>query len=266
LLFAGLQAFRFVRQGLILKSIRTLAATFVLCVFSSSAFAQFIPTPSHPWSPGYDAYFGGRFGSPSAFIDPRLPLYGYAQPRSVLVHSEVTPAEPLPPARIQLVHRRNETLRVEVYDRKKRQTVFSGNIAPGQSVDLSLHRDSGGFVTETYRTYGVFGEVSQRTLTRAIPVDVRYGIVVHQWQVQSIAIDRTGKSPSPIEDIQYQGKGLGRFDLPPGPQLNDGQIDVYRNAVAAGNQGLVAPAMPPTDNDGPTSDPLRQAIDELYQR
>jgi len=165
-----------------------------------------------------------------------------------------------------MTHRRNETLRVEVYDRKKRQAVFQGDIPVGQSIEVTLPRDAGGIVNETYQSIGPYDDVVQRSVTRNLPIDVRYEVVVHQWQMQSIAIDRTGKSPSPIEDVQYQGKGVGRFTLPAGPQLTEGQIDVYRNASSAGNQGWVAPIQPSTQDDGPSSDSLRRAIEELQRR
>jgi len=217
----------------------------------------------------YESNYRGGYWPPVGPVDPRYQAYGaygYRAPRSTLIQSEVVAAPPLPPANLLLSHRRNETLRVEIYDSKKRQTIFRGDIPTGQSVQVTLPRDAGGYVNETYQSVGPYGDVVQRNVTRVLPVTVRYEVTVHQWQVQSIAIDRTGKSPSPIEDIQYQGKGLGRFALPAGKLLTDGQIDVYRAASAARNQGAVAPLQPPTENDGPTSDPLLQAIQELNRR
>jgi len=249
----------------------TLLATFV-GVLSTAALAQFpfnggfSPYPNYPPVGGFNPYptyppMGGFLP-----VDPGFSPYVYRAPRSVLIDSQVVPAPPLPPARIVLTHRRNETLRVEVYDRKKRQNVFQGDIPVGQSIEVTLPRDTGGIVRESYQSVGPYGDLVQRNITRNIPIDVRYEVVVHQWQIQSIAIDRTGKSPSPIEDINYQGKGIGRFTLPAGQLLTDGQIDIYRNAVAAGNQGLVVPVLPPTDNDGPASDPLRQVIQDLQRK
>lgn len=214
----------------------------------------------------YESYYRGGYALPPGPIDFRYPSYGYQAPRSTLIESQVVAAPPLPPANLVLTHRRNETLRVEIYDSKKRQTIFRSDIPAGQSVQVTLPRDAGGYVNETYQSFGPYGDVVQRTVTRVLPVAIRYEITIHQWQVQSIAIDRTGKSPSPIEDIQYQGRGLGRFSLPAGKLLTDGQIDVFRAASAAANQGLVAPLQPPTANDGPTSDPLLQAIQELNRR
>jgi hypothetical protein len=237
-----------------------------ICSIQTTVMAQF-PGSLAPIGGGfYDPYYPGGYAPPLGPVDPRYPWFGYRAPRSTLIRSEVVAAPPLPPANLVLTHRRNETLRVEVYDSKKRQTVFRSDIPAGQSVQVTLPRDAGGFVNETYQSIGPYGDIVQRNITRVLPVGVRYEVIVHQWQIQSIAIDRTGKSPSPIEDVQYQGRGVGRFALPAGKLLTDGQIDVYRAASAAGNQGLVAPLQPPTENDGPTRDPLLQAIQELNQR
>ncbi len=60
-----------------------------------------------------------------------------------------------------------------------------------------------------------------------------------------------------------QGRGLGMFNLPPGDQLQDGQIDLYRAAIAAQNQGAVAPIVPQDTATRDAVDPIRQVIDEL---
>ncbi len=221
--------------------------------------------------PAYQSYYGGpQFGGiPAApliyppYPIPAIPAYGYVAPRSVLISTQVVAAPALPPARLVLIHRRNETLRVEIYDRQKKQSIFRQNIPAGGTVEVSLPRDAGGYVNETYRTVGPYGEPIQKNVTRLLPQDVRYDVTVHQWQIQSIAIDRTGKSPSPIEDVQFQGRRLGRFSLPPGDKLTDGQVDVYRSAASAGNSGLVEPIQPTGDNDGPNSDPLRDVFEGL---
>ncbi|MGI9470308.1 MAG: hypothetical protein ACR2NZ_02170, partial [Rubripirellula sp.] len=75
----------------------------------------------------------------------------------------------------------------------------------------------------------------------------RYEIVVHEWAMQSVAIDRTGKSPNVIEDINFQGRGIGRFLLPAGPALQSGVIGVYSAAASQGNAGTVQPIVPTED-------------------
>lgn len=81
------------------------------------------------------------------------------------------------------------------------------------------------------------------------------------------SIDLTGKSPNPIEDINFQGRGIGRFPLPAGDELVGGTIDVYRAALAAENPGAVAPLTPA--EQGQTSDKpsiLERAVLEAQRR
>lgn len=79
--------------------------------------------------------------------------------------------------------------------------------------------------------------------------------------MQSVAIDRTGKSPSVIEDINMQGRGIGRFVLPAGSHLQSGTIDVYQMAEAVGNPGAVAPLVPDERFPGSqNATPLERAI------
>ena len=95
---------------------------------------------------------------------------------------------------------------------------------------------------------------------------VRYEFIVHEWVLQSIAIDRTGTSPSPIEDANYHGKGLGRFSLPPGTQLQSGTLDVYRAASSAQNRGTVAPITAQEKQVGDGLSPLERAVLQLQQK
>ncbi|MGV3484224.1 MAG: hypothetical protein ACO1RT_07390 [Planctomycetaceae bacterium] len=238
------------------------------CIASTSIVTgqALVPVPVPLVDPLYPPYpYDGfpQFGGP---LDPRFPPLGFTAPRSVLIDSKVVASPPLPPARVVLMHRRNEPLHVEVFDRKQHRSIYRGEVSPGAPVELSLPRDAGGYVRDTYRSVGLDGRPVQREVIRALPSEPRYDVVVHRWQVQSIAIDRTGKSPSAVEDVQFHGQPLGRFSLPAGSRLIDGQLDVYRNAVAAGNQAVVAPLSPATQDDGPSSDPLGQAIRELNRQ
>ncbi len=184
-------------------------------------------------------------------------------PRSVLVSRNVIANPPLPPATIQFVNSYREALRLTITDIKKKQVLASENVGPKQSISVQLPCDAGGRSVEVYQALGLDGTYQNREVVREIPPTVRYQVTIHQWQVQSIAIDRTGKSPNVIEDINMQGRGLGMFSLPPGNQLQDGQIDVYQSALGAQNQGAIAPIQPLNSSDQEPVDPLRRVIEEL---
>ncbi len=198
-----------------------------------------------------------RWGAPPVVVAPT------PWPQSVLVSRKVIANPPLPPAQLQFVNSDREALRFTITDVKRKQTVATQDVKPQQTVSVQVPRDAGGKVVEVYQALGWDGTYQTREVVRELPVAVRYQVTVHRWQVQSIAIDRTGKSPQVIEDINVQGRGLGMFNLPPGDQLQDGQIDLYRAAIAAQNQGAVAPIVPQDSSTRDAVDPIRQVIDEL---
>lgn len=180
-------------------------------------------------------------------------------PRSVRIASEVVPDPALPAARLQFVNSTRDPLRVEIVDLKRGRVIGEKTIDAGGAAQVTLPRDAGGEAFETYRTYGPQGDVSEREVTRRIEPEVRYEVVVHRWKLQSIAIDRTGKSPSPVEDAQFAGEPVGRFRLPAGAALIDGRIDIYRAAVEAANPDSV-PSIFPADAAASERDPLREAL------
>lgn len=183
-----------------------------------------------------------------------------SQPQSVLIDSQHLPDPPAPPARIELVNSTPFKLHVEFIDLLESRSVASRDIEPGASIPLRVPRTVGARLVETYRNYGPFGDITDHQVTRTIPAEIRYELVVRRWQIQSLAIDRTGKSPNPIEAMNLSGQGVGRFRFPAGPSLSDGRIDAHRAATAAGNTGSVPPLVRPRDGQGLPSDPLQDAL------
>lgn len=182
------------------------------------------------------------------------------QPQSVLIDSQLFPDPPAPPARIELANTTQYKLRVAFIDLLENRSVASRDIEPGTSIPIRVPRTVGATLVENYRTYGPFGDISDHQVSRTIGAEIRYELVVRRWQIQSLAIDRTGKSPNPIEDISFVGQGVGRFRFPAGPSLSDGRIDVHRAAIAAGNAGTVPPLVPRGDAQRTPSDPLQEAL------
>jgi hypothetical protein len=178
-------------------------------------------------------------------------MYGYAawwlRPQSVLVDAVVVPNPPLPPARLKLVNDGRRELQVEIRDLQDQTRTRDIRIQPNSATDIELVRDTGGKRIEQFRVRTPYGYRSTREIVTEFEPAVRYELVVREWAMQSVAIDRTGKSPNVIEDINFQGRGIGRFFLPPGPLLQSGVIGAYSAALRQKNGGTVPPLVPTED-------------------
>ncbi|KAA5547022.1 hypothetical protein FYK55_00970 [Roseiconus nitratireducens] len=205
-----------------------------------------------PYGDGYGYGYGYLNEGISLGVGPIGPGRPWHRPppQSTLLESEVVPREPLPPVTINLQNPGPRELRVTVNDLFNEAGTQQIRIAAGQTVPIQVQRDAGADRVQQVLTYAPDGRpITQEVVTPMPPVS-RYELVVHEWRLQSVAIDRTGKSPNVIEDTQFQGRGLGRFTLPPGDQLTGGTIDVLRSAQAADNAGAVAPLVDDTNPDG----------------
>ncbi|TWU57927.1 hypothetical protein [Rubripirellula reticaptiva] len=187
-------------------------------------------------------------------------------PQSVLIDSQTIPNPPLEPVRVQLRNGGPREIQVGVVDLKTPAKTQSLRIAPGSSADVMLEREAGARQIQNFRVITPLGDSQTREIVNDVPATVRYEIVVHEWKIQSVAIDRTaGAGDNPIEDINFHGKSIGRFPLPPGDQLQPGSIDVYRAARNQGNAAAVAPILAEEDNLESALDPLERAILETQQ-
>ncbi|GAA5509290.1 hypothetical protein Rcae01_04789 [Novipirellula caenicola] len=198
---------------------------------------SFAPAPFAPVAPVWGPGFAVPIGPPAISVLPPI----RPRPQSVLIDSQVVAGPPLPPVTVGLRNGSPSDLVVTIVNLKDDAKTEQIKIPSGEVVNRQFSRAAAGERIDTYRVITEFGDVVTRQNSLPLPPEVLYEIVVHQWQVQSIAIDRTGKSPNVIEDIHYQGKGLGRFPLPAGSELQSGVIDVYRAAINQGNPGTVAP-------------------------
>jgi hypothetical protein len=171
----------------------------------------------------------------------------------------------MPPASVTLYNDGPRELQVGVVDLLDPSATQSARIVPGAGVEFTLVRDAGSKRIANYRVLSPTGEYLTKEVVTEVPPPDRYEVVVHEWQVQSVAIDRTGKSPNRIEDINFQGHGIGRFRLPPGPQLQSGSINVYSAARSQGNQGTIAPILPTEKRAEDVPSPLERAILEAQR-
>ena len=192
---------------------------------------------------------------------PVLPPIGL--PTTVLpnaaMQSRTVPLPDLPPVTVQLVNGGPRDVQVTLLDRKTNQT-FGRRIGVGQTQPMTLQRDGGAKIIETYEEVGPLGDVIAQERVDYVPPPVRYELTVHQWRVQSVSIDRTLPGGGVIDDVNIQGRAVGSFPLPSGAALTTGTIDVYRTARAAGNGATIAPLVPDESLPGERVSPLEKAI------
>lgn len=200
---------------------------------------------------------------------PQTPTFALPQPQFRTVQHQVIPNPTLRPvsARIQNAH--SDTLVVLVADRRHTQSMQKLRIPSKGSELVQMERDPGGTIVETVETMDAFGNWNQQQFKTPIPPTVLYDISVYEEFLQSIAIDRTGKSPNAIEDINYQPRSIGFFLVPPGDELPEvAEIDAYRIAADSGNPGAVR-RLSPRDiqkTDANSTDPLKDLLKQFQKQ
>jgi hypothetical protein len=138
-------------------------------------------------------------------------------------------------------------------------------IEPGAQVTYAFDRDAGAALVEVYETRSPGGVWNREQLVTQIPPATIYDVSVYEEFVQSIAIDRTGTSPNPIEDISVLPKSVGMVLLPPGAALPArGRFDAYAEAARAHNPGAVRRWDPKTfDRSSAAPDPIQAALQSV---
>lgn len=180
------------------------------------------------------------------------------------VSHEVRANPALPAAQIDLVNSHSSPLAIIIADRRATDS-RTVRIEPGAQVTVPFDRDAGGTVVETYEVRGPSGLWDRQQFVTAIPPSAIYDLSVYEEFLQSIAIDRTGTSPNPIEDINYQPKSVGWVPLPAGAALPDrGLLDPFALAKAANNPGAVR-RFDPRSLEKPSTalDPLEAKLREV---
>ncbi|WP_149498437.1 hypothetical protein [Roseiconus lacunae] len=230
----------------------------------------------HPYGWGYPSYgyinqgltlnvFSSSIGYGSAGLSaPGYPGAFWPRPTSTIVDSKIVPRPALPPATVQLQNTSQRPIRVTIRDRIEPQKSRQVRIAGLQSQPVTIERDAGADRVQQIETYTPDGALTTRTVTIPIPPPPRYELVVHEWRLQSVAIDRTGKSPNVIEETNFQGRGLGRFELPPGDAVTSGTLDVVAAALSADNAGAVSPII--DQNQTPRTKPPSSLEQILLQQ
>jgi hypothetical protein len=201
---------------------------------------------------------------------PQTPTFALPQPQFRTVQHQVIANPALRPVSARIVNSHSETLVVLVADRRHSQSIQKLRIPARGSELVHLDRDPGGTIVETIETMDAFGNWNQQQYNTPIPPTVLYDISVYEEFLQSIAIDRTGKSPNPIEDVNYQPRSVGFFLVPPGDELPEvAELDAYRIAEDAQNPGAVRRLNPrDLQKNNPTSsiDPLRELLNKFQKQ
>ena len=218
---------------------------------------------------------GGRLGTqrllavPTQFWVPLMPpptVVPLLQPFWRSVSREIQPNPPLPPAEVQLLNSHRYALIVLIGDLRNGQVVQQVRIEPQNSTTITVDRDPGSTLVEVIETTTVAGTWNRQEFRTQLPPVNLYDLSVYEEFLQSIAIDRTGKSPNTIEDVNYQPKSLGLLALPAGAALPErGQLDLYLQAKAADNAGAVR-RLDPKRLEKPKIDPLESILEGLQQK
>ena len=179
------------------------------------------------------------------------------------VSQQIHENAPLAPAEVNLVNSHRSGILVLLNDQRS-NSVQQIRIPAGQSSTVRLDRDASSTIVETYEIRSPGGVWDSQQLVTAVPPRPYYDLSIYEDFLQSIAIDRTGKSPNPIEDINVVPKSVGWIIIPPGAQLpQTSNIDVFPQAQAANNPGAVRRLDPRQFDKQPTTNPLESILDEV---
>lgn len=180
------------------------------------------------------------------------------------VSREIHANAQLPPAQLELQNSQRYALIVLLGDTRTGASFETIRIAAGSAVTVSLDRDAGATIVETVEIRSLAGVWDRQELVTAIPPAAFYDLSVYEEHLQSIAIDRTGKSPNPIEDVNYVPKSMGWLPLPAGAELPAyGQLDVPLRAKQANNPGAVRRLDPKQFDDPAEERPLESILNKI---
>lgn len=199
------------------------------------------------------------------------PAFALPIPQYRNVAEQYVANTPLPPAELRVNNTHTETLFILLADRRAPDQPTKLRIPAGGTQTVTLERDSGGTIMQTIEVADAFGNWERYEYQIPVPPSVLYDMSVYEEFLQSIAIDRTGKSPNAIEDVNYQPRSVGFFLLPAGEGIPDsGSIDPYGAAVQYNNPGAVrriSPRdLPNSSSQRPPSDPLKDLLNQIQSK
>lgn len=202
---------------------------------------------------------------------PQQPVFQPPPQQFRSVNQQIVPNPALPPVDVRVKNTHTETIVVLVTDRRNPRQPQKLRIPASGSQMVRLERDAGATIEETVETMDSFGNWGRNRFVTPIPPAVIYDVSVYEEFLQSIAIDRTGTSPNPIEDVNYQPRSIGFFLVPPGDAVPpDSELDAFRNAEDMQNPGAVRKLSTKdlkqySPNDK-TPDPLKDLLDKFQRK
>jgi hypothetical protein len=211
------------------------------------------------------------FNTPYQVWWPQQPAFSLPAPQYRNVAEQYVANAPLSPARLRVTNTHSETLFILLSDRRSPNQLSKLRIPAGGAETVTLDRDAGGTVVQTVEVADALGNWDRFEYQIPVPPSILYDMSVYEEFLQSIAIDRTGKSPNVIEDVNYQPRSVGFFLLPAGDGLPEsGSIDAHGAAVQANNPGaarrIPKKDLPNSSSQLPPRDPLKELLDKIQSK
>jgi len=174
---------------------------------------------------------------------------GYAMPLLAytpqLVSRQVIPNPELPPARVLLANSGTDPLLVQIVDLFIPRQPPEETIPPGGQIEITLQRESGGFLEEVFLIPGPGGVLIEQTARHPIPPEQRFTLAMwsdrETYKVLPFKDARKGAPKSVTEGFSRRSQvSLGVIPIPPGELLRDGeQFDLVQIAKSLNNPGAV---------------------------
>ena len=201
---------------------------------------------------------------------PQQPIFTLPAPQFRTTQQQYIPNPPLAPTTATIANTHQDELLILFADRRNPKSPQKLRIPARGREQVQIERDAGGTIVENVEVVDAFGNWTQQQYTTPVPPTVLYDMSVYEVFLQSIAIDRTGTSPNPIEDVNYQPRSIGFFLIPPGDELPpNAVIDAYRVAQESDNQGAVRRLSERDlkgDSNANTSDPLKDILQKFQKQ
>ncbi|MEL7335102.1 MAG: hypothetical protein AAFN70_02745, partial [Planctomycetota bacterium] len=211
---------------------------------------------------------------PGAVLAPnQIPMWNtppqFPPPPGRLLTTNTVPLPPLSMASVNLVNDQPFTLIAVLGNVQDGRTV-AYTIPAGGRTTVKLNRDAGAQRIVNYEESDGFGNVIRDQIVYAIPARILYDISVYKKDIQSVAIDLTGKSPDKVEDVQLSKTSVGIFPLPPGNELpQQATIRIMSAAQNQQNPGGVRPlpaSLLKKDAARQSGDPFRSELRRLLNQ